>query len=112
MKIFRYPQSYEAYGLSAILNSTIYDRYFQIINGSTQVNASEIMNFPFPDIEKIRLIGRLVRENKDSVVEMAQAAEAVREFFSRNDYTGKRLLLIIPDNTRSGPIGEVFQMIS
>jgi len=24
------------------------------------------MNFPFPDIEKIRLIGKLVRENEDS----------------------------------------------
>lgn len=56
----------EAFGFTAILNSKIYDRYFQIINGSTQVNASEIMNFPFPDIEKIRLVGKLVRENEDS----------------------------------------------
>ena len=56
----------EAYGFTAILNSKIYDRYFQMINGSTQVNAYEIMNFPFPDIEKIRLIGKLVRENEDS----------------------------------------------
>ncbi len=53
----------------------------------------------------------IFKENKDGDVELAQAAEAVREFFGRNDYTGKRLLLIIPDNTRSGPIGEVFQMI-
>ena len=53
----------------------------------------------------------IFKENKDGDVELAQAAEAVREFFSHNDYTGKRLLLIIPDNTRSGPIGEVFQMI-
>lgn len=56
----------EAYGLTAILNSKIYDRYFQIINGSTQVNASGIMSFPIPDIEKVRLIGKLVRENEDS----------------------------------------------
>ncbi|MCK4628295.1 MAG: DUF2088 domain-containing protein [Sedimentisphaerales bacterium] len=53
----------------------------------------------------------IFRENKDGAVKLAHAAEAVREFFCRNDYTGKRLLLIIPDNTRSGPIGEVFQMI-
>jgi nickel-dependent lactate racemase len=53
----------------------------------------------------------IFRENKDDAVELAHAAEVVREFFSRNDYTDKRLLLIIPDNTRSGPIGEVFQMI-
>ncbi len=55
----------EAYGLTAILNSKIYDRYFQIINGSTQVNAAEIMSFPIPDIEKVRSIGKLVRQNKD-----------------------------------------------
>jgi len=56
----------EAYGITAILNSKVYDRYFQIINGSTQVNATEIMNFPFPDVEKIRLMGKLIRENQDS----------------------------------------------
>jgi len=54
----------EAYGIAAILNSDIYDRYFQIINGSTQVNATEIRNFPFPDIDRIRLIGKTVRQNK------------------------------------------------
>ena len=51
------------------------------------------------------------RENKDGSVEMADAAGAVSEFFSQNDYSGKRILMLIPDNTRSGPIGEVFQMI-
>ena len=51
------------------------------------------------------------REIKDGQVEMAQAASAVEEFFAQNDYTAKRLLLIIPDNTRSGPIGEIFRMI-
>lgn len=51
------------------------------------------------------------RENKDGSVEMADAAGAVAEFFSQNDYSGKRILMLIPDNTRSGPIGEIFQMI-
>lgn len=49
----------EAYGLASIFNSKIYDRFFQIINGSTQVNATEIMNIPLPNIEKIKKIGRL-----------------------------------------------------
>lgn len=49
--------------------------------------------------------------NNDGFVDHARAAKAVREFFAQNDYTGKRLLLITPDNTRSGPIGEIFQMI-
>lgn len=33
------------------------------------------------------------------------------EFFAQNNYTGKRVLVIIPDNTRSGPIGEVFKLL-
>jgi len=51
------------------------------------------------------------RQNKDSHVEISQAREAVGEFFARNDYSGKRILMIIPDNTRSGPIGEIFKII-
>jgi len=51
------------------------------------------------------------RQNKEACVENGQAREAVGEFFSQNDYAGKRILLIIPDNTRSGPIGEIFKII-
>ncbi len=51
------------------------------------------------------------RQNETGIVETAQAAEAVAEFFAQNDYSAKRVLLIIPDNTRSGPIGDVFKMI-
>jgi len=43
-----------------LLNSKLYNRYFQITNGSTQVNATEIRNIPLPPIEKIRKIGSLV----------------------------------------------------
>ena len=51
------------------------------------------------------------RQSKDSFVSNAHAKEAVEEFFSQNNYAGKKILLIIPDNTRSGPIGEIFKMI-
>jgi nickel-dependent lactate racemase len=51
------------------------------------------------------------RQNKDGAVTNEQASEAVAEFFTQNDYTGKRILLIIPDNTRSGPVGDIFQII-
>ncbi|MHC4207212.1 MAG: lactate racemase domain-containing protein, partial [Planctomycetota bacterium] len=51
------------------------------------------------------------RQNKEACVDFEQAREAVGEFFSQNDYAGKRILLIIPDNTRSGPIGEIFKII-
>ena len=53
----------------------------------------------------------LFRENKEGGISEQQALEAVREFFAAHDYTGKRLIVLVPDNTRSGPIGEVFQMI-
>ncbi len=51
------------------------------------------------------------QQNKSESVKNEQAKEAIAEFFARHDCTGKRILLIIPDNTRSGPIGDVFKMI-
>ncbi len=51
------------------------------------------------------------RQNKDGSVDNSKAGEAITEFFAQNDYTGKRILLIIPDNTRSGPIGDIFKII-
>jgi nickel-dependent lactate racemase len=51
------------------------------------------------------------KQNKDGSLSNEQAREAAGRFFAQNDYTGKRILLIIPDNTRSGPIGEVFKII-
>lgn len=62
---------HEAYGITAILNSKIYNIYFQIINGSTQVNASELLELPLPSIEKIRSIGKFAKENSiDNFIEI------------------------------------------
>jgi adenine-specific DNA-methyltransferase len=47
----------EAIGFSAILNSSIVDRYFRIVNGNTQVNAAEVRALPLPPLEVIRVIG-------------------------------------------------------
>ncbi len=51
------------------------------------------------------------QQNKDGCVEEAHARGAIGQFFAQNDYTGKRILLLIPDNTRSGPIGEMFKIM-
>ncbi|MBN2376185.1 MAG: DUF2088 domain-containing protein [Sedimentisphaerales bacterium] len=51
------------------------------------------------------------RQDIEGGITEEQAASAVGEFFARQDYGGRRILLIVPDNSRSGPIGEVFQMI-
>jgi nickel-dependent lactate racemase len=51
------------------------------------------------------------RQNKDGSVSNNEAREAITGFFAQNDYTGKKILLIIPDNTRSGPVGDIFKII-
>jgi nickel-dependent lactate racemase len=51
------------------------------------------------------------RQNKNGFVTNDEVREAIAEFFAENDYEGKRLLVIIPDNTRSGPVGDVFKII-
>ena len=51
------------------------------------------------------------RQSEDGFLDSGQAAEAIAEFFAQNDYAGKRILVIIPDNTRSGPVGDIFKII-
>ncbi len=46
------------YGLYVLLNSTLYDRYYRILNGSTQVNSTEINQIPVPEREVIEEMGR------------------------------------------------------
>lgn len=46
------------YGLFCLFNSSIYDEYYRIMNGSTQVNATEINQIPIPSIEEIELLGK------------------------------------------------------
>lgn len=53
------------YGLYVIFNSSIYDSYYRILNGSTQVNSTEINAMPIPDIESIREMGRKLMKSKD-----------------------------------------------
>lgn len=46
------------YGLFVLLNSTLYDRYYRILNGSTQVNSTEVNQIPIPEREVIEEMGR------------------------------------------------------
>lgn len=52
----------EAYGVSALLNTTIIDQYFRALNGNTQVNATDIRSLSLPDYDKIIAIGKLARK--------------------------------------------------
>ena len=51
------------------------------------------------------------RQTEDGLIENSDAGGAVAEFFAKNDYADKRILLIVPDNTRSGPVGDIFKII-
>lgn len=46
------------YGLYVLFNSTLYDRYYRILNGSTQVNSTEVNSMPVPSIEIIESMGK------------------------------------------------------
>lgn len=46
------------YGLYVLLNSSLYDSYYRILNGSTQVNSTEINQMPVPRREVIEEMGR------------------------------------------------------
>ncbi len=51
------------------------------------------------------------RQNADGIIDTEQLREAVCEYFKQKDCSGKKILLIVPDNTRSGPVGDVFKAI-
>ncbi|MCL2182123.1 MAG: Eco57I restriction-modification methylase domain-containing protein [Chitinispirillia bacterium] len=45
------------YGLYVVFNSTLYDMYYRILNGSTQVNATEMNSIPVPDRTTLENLG-------------------------------------------------------
>jgi adenine-specific DNA-methyltransferase len=53
----------EVYGIAAVFNSALIDRYFRTISGNTQVNATEIRSMPFPDLSQLAKIGKRVRHD-------------------------------------------------
>ena len=53
------------YGVYALLNSTLFDMYYRILNGSTQVNSTEINNIPVPPVSVIKKIGEQILVSDD-----------------------------------------------
>lgn len=58
------------YGLYSLYNSTLYDKYYRILNGSTQVNATEINNIPIPSENIIIQMGRKLQKEKNISTEI------------------------------------------
>lgn len=53
------------YGVYALLNSTLFDMYYRILNGSTQVNSTEMNNIPVPPASMIKKIGERILVTDD-----------------------------------------------
>ena len=53
------------YGLYVLFNSSLYDSYYRILNGSTQVNSTEVNAMPVPDLDTIQEMGRKLMKSRD-----------------------------------------------
>lgn len=62
-----------AYGLFALLNSTIYDRYISIISKSKQINSKEMRSLPLPPRNIIENIGMRLITSRETTVEVCDA---------------------------------------
>jgi adenine-specific DNA-methyltransferase len=55
----------ETRGLTAVFNSALLDRYFRLLSGNTQVNATEIRTMKFPDLNTVSRIGAGIMKGPD-----------------------------------------------
>ncbi len=58
-----------AFGLFALLNSTIYDRYISIMSKSKQINSKEMRSLPLPPRNIIENIGMRLMETRQTTVQ-------------------------------------------
>lgn len=66
------------YGLYVLFNSTLYDLYYRILNGSTQVNSTEVNSIPVPPLLKIKQLGeKLIKESNLSVTTCDKILEEI-----------------------------------
>ncbi len=59
----------QVHGLYVLFNSTLYDQYYRLLNGSTQVNSTEVNAMPVPPLERIEELGRKLINAGDLSVE-------------------------------------------
>lgn len=61
-----------ARGLCRFLNSTVADRYFRQFNGHTQVNASDLRSFRYPDTTSLERLGKAsLDDTQQSAIDLA-----------------------------------------
>lgn len=69
----------EAMGISALLNSNLFDIYFRTFNGNVNVSATELREMPMPPLETIKDIGKLLILRNNFSIENVN--EIVNSFF-------------------------------
>lgn len=57
------------YGVYTLLNSTLFDMYYRVLNGSTQVNSTEINSIPVPPLDAIKEMGKRLIESNNMTTE-------------------------------------------
>ena len=60
----------QVYGLYVVFNSTIYDQYYRILNGSTQVNSTEVNAMPMPTMAELEQLGAALMCRNDLSVKV------------------------------------------
>ena len=68
---------YEAWGLAGLYNSRLLDTWFRVVNGNTQVSATELRAMPLPARETIIALGRVVKRFDDPVAELDEAVARI-----------------------------------
>lgn len=53
------------FGLYITFNSSLYDKYYRILNGSTQVNSTEINSIPIPPRKTLEFMGLEIQNSND-----------------------------------------------
>ena len=76
------------YGLYVLFNSTLYDCYYRILNGSTQVNSTEINSMPVPPLESIERMGKELIKSRDMTE--AGCDQILRSFIYEQNRGSKR----------------------
>ena len=69
----------EILGLSALLNSNLFDLYFRTFNGNINVSATELREMPLPPLEDIKEIGNQIIMKNDVSQEIVD--EIVQDHF-------------------------------
>ena len=72
----------EVSGIAALFNSPVMDRYFRLMSGNTQVNATEIRQIPFPRLHTVAALGARIRGTGDDEMDRV-VADFIRHSIER-----------------------------